>query len=384
MMYLEHLDEIKKHMKKVSLVTDKNKKYFDAGADIYTYENLCDVVIYPKDSLLGIGECSFHGLGTYLKSIIKDNVKSIVDQLDVDLDVCTDKITGLRYINDKSLMDIVSSFAKNAVKNSFNKDSFIKAHILEELKKLGYSGDFRITDYNALENNNENELIHDISEYLLTKNEDSRWVYYDSESKRLTTTYEDDYEYYLDRIDELTDVIQGLFGELSGENYALNETFKNFDKDFEEKFQELFIKNYGDVIKDMLQYAVLKHEQNYGKYIANNVKMTFTLKQAYAVLPNEIKSQLADDLFFGDSLESKLVNDVAEILGKKCKKKDGQNYIKSEIIKYLVDISSKQVVMLMPEDFDVFSELSKSDNKKLVQKYEQIATTEEYGGKPRK
>lgn len=53
--------------------------------------------------------------------------------------------------------------------------------------------------------------------------------------------------------------------------------------------------------------------------------------------------KLADDIFYGDSLETKLISDIVSILSMKCSKKDKKKYDREEIIKFLVDNSASKV-----------------------------------------
>ena len=81
-----------------------------------------------------------------------------------------------------------------------------------------------------------------------------------------------------------------------------------------------------------------------------------SLKEAYLLFPNYIKTQISEDIFNGDSFDTKLLNDIVDIMIKKCKNKNNESYSKKEIIRFLTDISMKYVTVLMPDDILVIEE----------------------------
>ena len=177
-------------------------------------------------------------------------------------------------------------------------------------------------------------------------------------------------KYQLFYFNKLINLIIAVFGKESKEYHELIEILHSFNVGLSDGFYSAITDSQEHLITQMFEYAIDKYEKAYGMYISKNMKLNFSMKQAYNVLPEELKKQLAEDIFYGDSLDSKLINDIIEIFKIHCKTKDNKSLNKKDIILFLTDISMKQVPNLMPEDLEI-REDDYSENK-IISKYEEM------------
>lgn len=331
-------------------------------------------------------ECDFSKLHKEFESII-DSIKFENEFTGLEISYLVDDKTGFRYFNNKDIMKVIKKDAKNLLKQLMNKDSFIRAYLYQELIKMGYNDNFRLTDFSVMDNKyRDSDIVDNIisnvaEEIFMHDIKYSKGYYFDGET--MAYHYGDVDENVVE-FDEIVEIIQNVFGVNSEENNELLSQFIWFDNENEKNFKEFFCNGgYPDVVIDMFEYAIVQYEKKYINYIADNVKINFTLKEAYNALSEEIKKKLAEDIFYGDSLETKFMNDIISVLLMKCSKKDKKKYEREEIVRFLIEKSTDKVASLMPEDFDVFRDLGKAENEKIVDKYEQMAIQEEENGKSR-
>lgn len=343
------------------------------GYDVYVcgYDGLCKIIVYPDGSY----DCNFDDVYNYLDSLsddIKDNNASEINGQELGIPVLVDDKTGLRYFNDKDIMNIIKNKAKSLLKKLMNKDSFIRAHLYQELVKMGYEDNFRLTNFSVKNSDTLNDTIDMVSEEIYTRYSKYSFGYhFDGD----TIVYSDNNQDYEEEdIDVIVGIVENVFGVNSLEHNELLGHFISFDDKNEGNFKKLFLNSdYANVVRDMFEYAMIQYEKQYSKYIANNVRINFTLRQAYNAFSDELKTQLAEEIFYGDSLETKLISDIVSILSMKCSKRDNKKYDREEIVRFLVDNSASKVSSLMPDDFDVFRDLGQADNNALVNKYQQMA-----------
>ena len=331
-------------------------------------------------------ECDFSGLHKDLEFIV-DSIKFENEFDGLGIPYFVDDNTGLKYFNNKDIMKVIRKDVMDLFKKSMNNDSFIRAYLYQELINLGYNDDFRLIDFDAKDDRYRNGEVLDntilnVAEEIFARDlKYSKGYYFDGETMAYHFEREED---KVSQFDELVEIIQNVFGVNSQESNELLSHFIWFDSANENNFKLLFLNGeYPDVVRDMFEYAMKQYERKYIKYIADNVKIDFTLKEAYNVLSEEIKKKLAEDIFCGDSLETKFMSDIINVLSMKCLTKDKKNYDREVIKSFLINKSSSIVPMLMPDDFDVFKDLGKMENEEIVEKYEQMAINEEENGRSR-
>lgn len=248
---------------------------------------------------------------------------------------------------------------------------------------MGYEDNFRLTNFTVKNSDTLNDTIGRVSEEVYIR--DARYSFgyhFDGDTMVCLT---DDQEHVVEDMDVIVGIVENVFGVNSLEHNELLGYFISFDDKNEENFKKLFLNSdYANVVSDMFEYAMIQYEKQYSKYIANNVRINFTLRQAYNALSDELKTQLAEEIFYGDSLETKLISDIVSILSMKCSKRDNKKYDREEIVRFLVDNSASKVSSLMPDDFDVFKDLGQAENRALVDKYEQMAMQEDENGRGRR
>ena len=176
----------------------------------------------------------------------------------------------------------------------------------------------------------------------------------------------DGFEDLLENSKLLIDIIEDVFGKDSKEYKELMSIFNQYNKkttmEYMKKYtyEECYLDGENNLLVETLPYmvsgAIELGEKKYFDYINKNVNVTMSLKEAYSLFPNYIKTQISEDIFNGDSFDTKLLNDIVDIMIKKCKNKNNESYSKKEIIRFLTDISMKYVTVLMPDDILVIEE----------------------------
>lgn len=349
----------------------------------------CKIELYSD----GNYTCSFDKLSDLLKH-------AIYSDKDIEWfnEICKHKFeikesNSMRYsyIDDIELIKKINEIVSKELKKRVTKKTIFKVNILSELEKKGYEVEKDIIDYRIRKYESEldyyyvdhvllepyEEILNEwVKNKIYSEEIDMPVVYYDEtdglvfEHPNYIYPYADDFidgfEDLLENSKLLIDIIEDVFGKDSKEYKELMSIFNQYNKkttmEYMKKYtyEECYLDGENNLLVETLPYmvsgAIELGEKKYFDYINKNVNVTMSLKEAYSLFPNYIKTQISEDIFNGDSFDTKLLNDIVDIMIKKCKNKNNESYSKKEIIRFLTDISMKYVTVLMPDDILVIEE----------------------------
>ena len=257
--------------------------------------------------------------------------------------------SSLTHIDDKALFEKIQQNVIKMIKEGITKDTCIKSHIFHELRQHGYNVD--------------TTEIFDMS------TDEEYYTEYIDMSINISEVLKEHYSEYWEKNKE------GIIKSLETKYFFnfLEDVFGSESKEYKQAIEiiidDLFDGFIDTISKDqqivnMFKYCVMKYTMKYSKYISENINTNISLKQAYNALPENFKVQITKDIFHGEGLSTKLLDDIIEVFSKKCKQKDGKQYTKREILLFLTDISMKQLKNIMPDDFDDSYDEPKSNPKK--------------------
>jgi len=328
---------------KDNLLELKNEKINGEIVKVYWFGDLLEIIIHPD----GTHSFSIVDIDWAVSELSEAfDFSYLISQWNSEQKIMKFQDSQLTHIDDKTLFEKIKQRVIKIVKGKITKDSYVQSHILSELKQLGYDIDVSqifdlATDKDFyLENL---EMMTNIQEVLEEQ-------YGERNKKEIIDELRSNYFFSF---------LDDVFGSESNE---YKEAMEEISEDIYFKFIMSLAKN--KQIINMFIYCVMKYTEKYSKYISENTNINISLKQAYNALPENFKVQITADIFHGEGLSTKLLDDIIEVFCKKCKQKDGKQYTKREILLFLTDISMKQLKNIMPEDFDDSYDEPKSNPKK--------------------